>query len=233
MPKTFATIVFLYCLVSGMVATAQLQVQPTIGAGFCYPHTRDVIPNLKSVIKPNGGIMIHIPVTQNFQLQSGAILLQTGYNSERRETSVRAGTVYSVQNTINYLSIPLLASYNVYNKNDFQYWIDAGINYNFFLSGRSHYVVTDYLNDVSTASTTFDRNINGPLIRQDIDPNAGRNDLTGLDLSFRIQFHMIWNKHYTAGVYWDNGLYSILANPADASYISLHSIGISIGYIIL
>lgn len=221
------------CLLVANAATAQLQVQPTLGAGFCYPHTQNVIPNLKPVIKPKGGIMVHIPVTQNFQLQSGAIFLQTGYNSERRETSVRAGTVYSVQNTISYLSIPLLASYNIYNKEDFQYWIDAGINYNFFISGRSHYVVTDYLNDVPTTSTTFDRSLNGPLIRQDIDPNAGRNDLTGLDLSFRLQFHVVWNKHYIAGVYWDNGLYSILANPADASYISLHGIGISIGYIIL
>lgn len=230
--KTFANI-FLLCLLAANAATAQLQVQPTVGAGFCYPHTQNVIPNLKPVIKPNGGIIVHIPITPNFQLQSGAVFLQTGYNSERRETSVKAGTVYSVQNTINYLSIPLLASYNVYNKEDFQYWIDAGINYNFFLSGRSHCVVTDYLNDVPTASTTFDRSLNGPLIRQNIDPNAGRNDLTGLDLSFRLQLHVVWNKHYTAGIYWDNGLYSILANPADASYISLHSIGIYIGYIIL
>lgn len=212
---------------------AQLQVQPTFGEGFCYVAKKNIAASFSTATKPNAGIIIHVPIVENLQLQTGAMFVQTGYSSQSTETSVRAKTVYSISNSINYFSVPLLLSYQVYKHKQFQYWIDAGINYNFFISGTTHYTITDYLNDIPTGTTSFSHSINAPWVRQYTDPNAGRDDLTGLDLAFKLQFHVVCNKHYSFGLYWDNGLYSILANPADASSITLHSVGISIGYLIL
>jgi len=226
--------IILICLLSILQSSAfaQIQVQPTIGGSYCYTRHENISSNIEPVFKPNGGIMVSIPVAPNLQLRSGAFFMQTGFNSQYSERSVRASTNYLVQNTANYLSIPLLLSYNAYNKNDFQYWIDAGLNYNFFVSGQSHFVITDYLNDIQQSTNTFDHSIKGPLIRTYTDPTEGRDDYTGLDISFRLQFRVVWAKHYTTSIYWDNGLYSILANPVDASYISMHNFGVSVGYII-
>lgn len=234
MQKPFSVIFVLYLLLTlQSTALAQMQVQPTIGGQYCYTRHENISSNIEPVFKPNGGILLNIPVTSNLQLRTGLAFTQIGFNTQYRETSVRASTNYVVQNTASYLSIPVLASYNIYSKNDFQYWIDAGVNYNFFVGGVSHFVITDYLNDVQQSATTFDHKINGPLIRTYTDPSEGRDDYTGLDISFRLQIRVIWAKHYTAGIYWDNGLYNLLADPVDASYISMHSIGISLGCIIL
>lgn len=234
MRKPFFTILLLIvALCSHIYVYAQLQVQPTIGEAFCYVAKKNISADFSTVTKPNAGIFIHVPIVGRLQLQTGAMFMQTGYSSQSTEKSVRAKTVYSISNTINYFSIPLLLSYQVYKHKQFQYWVDAGINYNFFISGNTHYNITDYLNDVPTGTNSFSRPINAPLVRQYTDPNAGRDDLTGLDLAFKLQFHVVCNKHYSFGLYWENGLYSILANPADASSITLHSVGISIGYLIL
>jgi len=229
----FTILLLIVALCSHIYVYAQLQVQPTIGEAFCYVAKKNISADFSTATKPNAGIFIHVPIVDRLQLQTGAMFMQTGYSSQSTEKSVRAKTVYSITNTINYFSVPLLLSYQVCKHKQFQYWVDAGINYNFFINGNTHYNITDYLNDVRTGTNSFSRPINAPLVRQYTDPNAGRDDLTGLDLAFKLQFHVVCNKHYSFGLYWENGLYSILANPADASSITLHSVGISIGYLIL
>ncbi len=128
-----------------------------------------------------------------------------------------------------------MASLKVYHNDDKrrQLWVDAGMNYDIFLGGRTDYNFTNTRYGQQIAGVSFSNPVSGKFLPSKYSNTPHTYDVNGLDVAWKVQVRYIY-KRYTIMAYYNSSLYDLRATIGDDATTSLKSryAGVSVGYTI-
>jgi hypothetical protein len=189
--------------------------------------------DLLPIMRPNVSVFTTVPITKSIAFFAGAGYYPKGYSTNQTQFFRDDKTVFTSGTRLQFLSIPLMASFRVYHTDaGNQVWVDGGMNYDIFLHGNTTYDFTTFQDGVSDNKVHYTVNVAGRFSPSKYSPTANTWDVNGLDVAWKLQLRYIWHDKYTIMLYHMNSLYDIRADIGDdvTSSIKLRYTGISVGY---
>ena len=195
-------------------------------------HQKNMNRSFEPIIRPDALVTLNIPITDRVALQSGAGYRIRGYTIFESESYIGGRMEFRAKDRMHYLSIPLLASFKAYQNPNMKLWIDAGMNYDIFLSGNLVYEFENYTGNNLDSRQTIKYTIKGRFDQSKYGATENTYDVDALNVSVKFQLRLIAKDRYTISLYHIHDLYDNRANPDDNRNTSFkyRYTGISIGY---
>jgi hypothetical protein len=220
-----------FLFVLNAASYAQVQLSAEAGGGMSYTHHKGTSSRFSPVIKPNVGIALDVPIVDFISLRSGLIYSPRGYKTTSEQEYDNLKFEYLSTTKTQYISVPFLVSFKVWQKEERQFWIDGGMNYNFFLTGHTDYKYNIYSNGSIANKSEFSHNIVGRYTSSKFTATENSYDVTGLDVAVKLQLRYRWHDKYSVNVFYDHSLYDFRANPDEINTtLKMRYAGISVGY---
>lgn len=173
--------------------------------------------NYKSRIGGHVGLLLGFDLSENISLQTGLMLSTKGYKIVDKED----GEKIVVTSKLNYLDIPLLASYNYEINDDFKIYAGLGPVLGLAISGKEVFKGKDsYTGEKAKEIEKFT-----------FGSNEERDDYKRLDVGLMIQAGVRYDK-YKFGLFFNHGLLNV-SNYSEDGYREKNKVfGISAAYVI-
>jgi hypothetical protein len=173
--------------------------------------------NYKSRLGGHVGLLLGFDLSENISLQTGLMLSTKGYKIVDKED----GEKIVVTSKLNYLDIPLLASYNYEINDDFKIYAGLGPVLGLAISGKE--VIKGKDSDTGEKAKEIEKFTFGS--------NEERDDYKRLDVGLMIQAGVRYDK-YKFGLFFNQGLLNISNYTEDGSKEKNKVFGISAAYVI-
>ncbi|MBN9485220.1 MAG: hypothetical protein BGO70_10455 [Bacteroidetes bacterium 43-93] len=230
MMKGYVTFLF-FALIFPSGLFAQVQLNSYLGAGASYVTAKNLNTSFMPVIRPNASLITTFPITSRIAIQLGMGYTAKGYHTNQTQDLGYTKSVFLTTTNLHLLSLPLLISYKITDRNDRQFWLDGGMCYNLFLAGTTAYDFSVFDNGQQTRHDRYTYRVIGRFTPSKYGQTPNSYDVNGLDVTLRIQARYVW-KRYTFLAYYEHGMYDMRATIGDDATTSLKSryAGIAIGY---
>jgi hypothetical protein len=229
MKRTFSLIISILLLVCR--SEAQVKLSASGGIGIAYNSTRNLDIKYQPIATPHAAVDVAIPLFKKLYFETGLEYVEKGFNSKNFSYVEQRRDEYFGKRRYHYISIPLIASYRIYDKKGEQVWIGGGMNYGIFLKGDAKYYLNSYENGRLVSKSTISYPVGSIWTKSDFLPSGEAYDVYKLDVMMRLQVRYCLNDKYFIVLYHDHSLYDISANPIQgpSSSIKGRYTGISLG----
>lgn len=173
--------------------------------------------NYKSRLGGHVGLLLGFDLSENISFQTGLMLSTKGYKIVVKED----GEKIVVTSKLNYLDIPLLASYNYEINDDFKIYAGLGPVLGLAISGKE--VIKGNDSDTGEKAKEIEKFTFGS--------NEERDDYKRLDVGLMIQAGVRYDK-YKFSLFFNHGLLNV-SNYSEDGYREKNKVfGISAAYVI-
>lgn len=175
--------------------------------------------NYRARIGGHGGVLIGFNLNEVISLQTGVLFSTKGFRLKEEDRSGKAVFKYK----LNYLDIPLLASYNYSINQDFKVYVGLGPTLGIAIGGKEVFKWDDY-DDRESGKETEKISFGNKKIRD---------DLKRIDLGLMAQAGLRYD-NFKIGLFFNHGLLNIShIKDKQSNYRARNKVfGISAAYVI-
>lgn len=192
------------------------------GGGVSSVSVSNSLYSYRSLPSFHAAFNVHIPVVGRLSAVTGLGYVRKGHYGHRERWSRDTRVEGAVTTRFDCLSIPLLASFRVLKLRQQQWYLQAGMSYNFILGGRVVMNEKRWLRDSLTLdkSTTYKP-------RTSIFTSGSSAGINLMDVTVRLQLMYQWNPRMFCALFHERSLYDLNAYGREEQY--LRYTGISAG----